>query len=143
MFYITGIQIAMKNILIALLVLTFASCSRSAVNKKLTVSDSLVITFNKPNTDSLINIVSTTEKKAIQKLAGFLEGKKAEVSNCGFDGNMVFYSKGEIILLVVFQYKEKDCRQFTFETDNKVIQTFMSNEAKKFLKSLAEGKEWY
>lgn len=133
----------MKNILIIILVLIFASCSRSAVNKKLSGSDSLVITFNKPNTDSIINIVSTTGKKAIQKLAGYLDGKKAEVSGCGFDGNMIFYRQGEIIMPVIFQFQVKGCRQFMFENENETRSTLMSNEASDFLSSLLQGKNWY
>lgn len=133
----------MKINLFVLIVFLFASCSRSAVHKKLSGSDSLVITFNKPNTDTIINMVSTTEKKAIQKLAGYLDGKKAEVSGCGFDGNMIFYRQGEIILPVVFQFQQKGCRQFIFENENETKSTLMSNEASDFLNSLLQEKNWY
>src|SRR5690349_9811706 len=107
----------------------FSCGNQSAISKKLSGSDSLVITFNAPNSDSVIKTVSTTEKKAIQKLAGFMNGKKVGESECGFDGNMIFYSKGETLLPVIFQYSEESCRHFLFEMDNKVMNTKMSNEA--------------
>ena len=73
----------------------------------------------------------------------FMNGKKEEKGIYGFDGNMTFYSKGEILLPVIFQYSEDNSRHFLFELDNKVINTTMSNEAADFLKSLAEGKGSY
>jgi len=123
---------------ITIAVFLFSCGSKSAISKKLSGSDSLVITFNVPNSDSVIKTVSTTEKKAIRKLAGFMNGKKGEEAACGFDGNMIFYSKGEILLPVVFQYNEEGCRHFLFEMDNKVMNTKMSNEAVDFLKSLSD-----
>ena len=123
---------------ITIAVFLFSCGSKSAISKKLSGSDSLVITFNVPNSDSVIKTVSTTEKKAIRKLTGFMNGKKGEEGICGFDGNMIFYSKGEILLPVVFQYNEEGCRHFLFEMDNKVMNTKMSNEAVDFLKSLSD-----
>jgi len=124
-------------------VFLFACGNQSAVSKKLTGADSLVITFNVPDSDSVIKTVSTTEKKAIRKLASFMNGKKAEDGLCGFDGNMIFYSKGETLLPVIFQYSEEGCRHFLFEMDNKVMNTKMSNEAVDFLKSLSGGTSMY
>ena len=134
----------MKTLSCIILTAFLFSCgNQSAISKKLSGSDSLVITFNVPNSDSVIKMVTTTEKKAIRKLAGFMNGKKGEEGVCGFDGNMVFYSKGEILLPVVFQYNEEGCRHFLFDLDNKVVNTKMSNEAADFLKSLMEGKGTY
>lgn len=131
-----------KNILYFLVVLLF-SCSRSAVGKKLAGCDSLVITFNVPDTDSVIQTVSTTETKAIQKLARFLDGKSIEPRSCGFDGNMIFYKDGRAVLPAVFSYSREDCRQFWFDLDNKTGSTRMSNEAIDFLKSLSAGSNYY
>lgn len=119
------------------------SCGGSVISKKLTVADSLVITFNIPNTDSVIKTVSTTEGKAIQKFISLVDGKKGELYKCGYDGNMVFYSKGEIVLPVIFKYTEEGCRHFLFDMDNKVMSTAMTIEGAELLKSLVEGKEWY
>ena len=128
---------------ITLAVFLFSCVNHSAVSKKLSDSDSLVITFNVPNSESVIKTVNTTEKKAIRKLAGFMNGKKGEEAVCGFDGNMTFYSKGEVLLPVIFQYNEEGCRRFLFDLDNKVMNTKMSNEAVEFLKSLSEGRNMY
>src|SRR5436190_712417 len=114
----------MKTLSCMILTAFLFSCgNQSAISKKLSGSDSLVITFNAPNSDLVIRTVSTTEKKAIRKLTGFMNGKKEEEHECGFDGNMMFYSKGEILLPVVFQYSEESCRHFLFEIDNKVMNT--------------------
>ena len=119
------------------------SCGGSVASKKLAVADSLVITFNVPNSDSVIKTVSTTEKKAIQKFISLVDGKEGELYKCGYDGNMVFYSKGEIVLPVIFKYTEDGCRHFLFDMDNKVMSTEMTIEGAELLKSLVEGKEWY
>lgn len=134
----------MKTISCIVLTAFLFSCgNKSAISKKLSGSDSLVITFNVPNSNSVIKTVSSTEKKAIRKLAGFMNDKKGEESKCGFDGNMIFYSKGDILLPVIFQYSEESCRHFLFEMDNKVMNTTMSNEAVEFFKSLTDGRNRY
>jgi len=126
-----------------LLFLFLVSCSRSGLSKKLAGSDSLVITFNAPDNDSVIRQISTTETKAIQKLAGFLKGKETEMYKCGFDGNMLFFKGGRQIMPVVFKFREPGCQAFVYDLDNKTVSTAMGNEAVSFLKSLIEGKSWY
>ncbi len=132
-------RIAVSYMVIILLV----SCSSSAVGKKLKGCDSLVVTFNAPNSDSVINVVSTTETKAISKLARFVDGKPSEQYKCGYDGNMIFFKGGRQVLPVVFKYSEEGCRHFLFDLDNKVISSRMSNEAVDFLRSLATGSNTY
>lgn len=120
-----------------------ASCtSKPAIVKQLAGSDSLVITFNKPGTDSVINMVSTTETKAIQKLAGYLGGKEQGKQTCGFDGNMIFFKGGQQVLPVVFKYSN-ECRFFMYELEQRLIYTEVSKEGGAFLESLKEGKNWY
>jgi hypothetical protein len=133
----------MKIIVFILMITILCSCNNSAVSKKLAASDSLVITFNIPENDSAVKTVSTTEKTAIRKLVGFMDGKKAEAKQCGYDGNFTFYSKGQLLLPVIFKYTKDGCRVFMFELDNKVINTTMSTEAVDFLTSLADGKGSY
>jgi hypothetical protein len=134
---------AMKILFPAIIMFLISCGSKSAISKKLSGSDSLVITFNLPDSDSVLNIVSTTEKKAIHKLSGFLNGKETGQSQCGYDGNMKFYTDGLEIFPVVFKYSSDSCRRFFFELDGKVMNTSMSNEATGFLKSLGEGRGWY
>jgi len=131
-----------KNLLLILVILFF-SCSRSAVGKKLAGCDSLVITFNPPNSDSVIQTVSTTETRAIQKLARFVDGKSSDMNKCGYDGNMIFFKGGKQVLPVVFRYTDPNCMHFLFDLDNKLESTRMSPEAVDFLESLSSGKNWY
>lgn len=134
----------MKILFCSVVVLFCFSCSKpSAVAKKLSGCDSLVITFNVHNSDSIINIVNTTKKKAIRKLANFLKGDNTMQYKCGYDGSMVFYKKGEKLMAVVFNYTENGCRNFLYDMENILISTRMSNEAASFLESLAAGRSWY
>jgi hypothetical protein len=134
----------MKGISCIVVALIFSSCgNQSAISKKLSGSDSLVITFNVPDSDSVLNIVNTTEKKAISKISGFLNSKATGQNQCGYDGNIIFYKDGQPLLPVVFKYSNDSCRHFLFELDNRVMSTKMSNEAGGLLKSLKEGRVWY
>jgi len=119
------------------------SCNNSSLSKKLKGSDSLVISFNYPNTDSVVQTVNTTERKAIRRLLQFVDSKETEQYKCGYDGTMTFFIQGKLVLPVVFKYSEEGCHHFLFDEDNKLRSTKMSNEAADFLKSLAEGKSWY
>jgi len=126
-----------------LLAILFYSCNSSPIQKKLSSSDSLVINFNVPNTDVVVKTVITTEENAINRLSQFVDSKSAEQFKCGYDGNMIFYSKGEALLPIVFKYKEAGCRHFLFELDGKLTNTAISNEAADLLQSLEEGKNTY
>lgn len=141
MWYLT--EKRMRIALLSSAAVVLLSCGSSAVGKKLKGCDSLVITFNAPNSDSVINTVSTTDTKAISKLARFMEGKADEMYKCGYDGNMIFFKAGRQVMPVVFKYSEEGCRHFLFDLDNKVVSAKMSNEAANFLESLAEGRNWY
>jgi hypothetical protein len=131
------------RILLFLLSLLLVACNQSATSKKLSGSDSLVISFNVPGSDAISKTVAATEKDAIRKLIGFMNGKATDTFKCGYDGNMIFYSKGKELLPVVFKYKDKDCRHFLFELDGKVMSTSMNNEAADFLQNLEPGKASY
>ncbi|MEP6700079.1 MAG: hypothetical protein ABJA85_02135 [Bacteroidota bacterium] len=121
-----------------------AACSGgSALDKQLAGSDSLVINFNTPKTNNIEKTMTTTESKAIKKLAGYVDRKKAEEYKCGYDGNLVFYKKGVLRGDVAFNYSEDSCRHFIQSVDGKLSSSTMSNEAAAFLQSLAEGKGWY
>lgn len=124
-------------------VMVSSSCSsKSPIARQLSGCDSLVITFNVPGTDSVQNIVTTTDTRAIAKLAGYLGGKEMPKPDCAFGGNMLFFKGGQQVLPVVFQ-STKDCSYFMYEMESKLQYTKVGNEARKFLKSLNEGKNWY
>lgn len=125
-------------------VLILVSCSKqSAVSSKLSGCDSVVITFQVPDSDSIINRVAATDKKAIRQLAGYLNGKEVKQDNCGFDGKIDFFEKGETVLTTVFRYSPDSCRRFLYDLDGKVMKAKISNEALDFLQSLAGGKNSY
>jgi hypothetical protein len=123
--------------------LLLAACNQSAVSKKLSGCDSVVINFNVPGTDEISKTVAATEKSAIRKLAGFMNGKATEGSKCGYDGNMIFYAEGKEILPVVFKYKDKDCRHFLYKLDGKLMDTRLNTEAADFMESLELGRLFY
>ncbi len=133
----------MKWLSLIAFIIILTSCSESAVSKKLTECDSLSITFNAPNTDSIVKTLQTVDKNGLSKMAGFLGGKTTEQFKCGYDGGLIFFTKGKAFLPVMFKYKEADCRHFLFEWEGKTMSTKMSQEAADFLESLEMGKSTY
>lgn len=124
-------------------ILCITSCSHSPVSKKLAGSDSLVVNFYAPGTDSAAKTFNTTDKNAIRKLIQFVDKKPSEQFKCGYDGNFIFYANDKAVLPVVFQYKNKECRHFVFELDGQLMSTRLNNEAFDFLESLEAGRSWY
>ena len=135
----------MKTIFLLCTVCILVSCSNSGSesSKQLSGSDSLVINFNTPQSNTIAKTMSTTEDKAIKKLIRFADGKSAEAYKCGYDGNLMFYKKGTLVGDVSFNYSGDGCHHFIMLLNDELAPTAMSNEAVNFLKSLAEGKEWY
>jgi catabolite regulation protein CreA len=135
----------MKTILVLATVITLASCggTGSVVSKQLSGSDSLVINFNIPQTNNIAKAVTTTQSKAIKKLSSYVDGKSTEAYKCGYDGNLLFYKKGTLIGDAAFNYSGDGCHHFIMQIKDELVPTSMSNEAADFLKSLAEGKDWY
>lgn len=135
----------MRIVIFAIAVVSLVSCggSGSKTGKQLSGSDSLVINFNTPQTNTIAKTTTTTEKKAIKKLARFVDSKKTEAYKCGYDGNMMFYKDGKLTGDVSFNYSGDGCHHFIMMTGDELLPTSMSNEAADFLKSMAEGKNWY
>ena len=77
-----------------------------------------------------------------ERLAVVVE-KEATGFKCGYNGNLLFFSKGKLISNVSFNYAEEGCKHFILTVNEKLVSTTMSNEAADFLKSLLEGKDWY
>ena len=135
----------MKTIFLLCTVCILVSCSNpgSDSSKQLSGSDSLVINFNIPQTDSIAKTMTTTESKAINKLIMYADAKTTEACKCGYDGNLMFYKNSILVGDVSFNYSGDGCRHFIMLVNDKLTPTAMSNEAADFLKSLAEGKGWY
>ena len=135
----------MRVFFIASMLAILASCSNSgsAVGKQLSGCDSLVINFTAAQSDAVIKSVATTEEKAIIKLTRFVDGKEAAEFKCGYNGHLLFYSKGKLISNVSFNYADDGCKHYILTVNEKLVTTTMSNEAADFLKSLEEGNNWY
>ncbi len=135
----------MRIIFFIVTVLFLGACSNfgSAIDQQLSGSDSLVINFNTPQTSNIAKTVTTTEKKAIKKLAAYVNSKTGEAYKCGYDGNLMFYKNGVVVGDVSFNYSGDGCHHFMMSIKDELTPTVMSNEAADFLKSLAEGKGWY
>jgi hypothetical protein len=135
----------MRITLLLTIIIFLTSCGSSdkGVSKQISGSDSLVINFTAPQSDSVIKSVTTADKKAIDKITRFVDGKEAEEFKCGYNGSLLFFSKEKLLSEVNFNYTEAGCSHFLLSIDRKLVSTVMSNEAIDFLKSLAEGKDWY
>ena len=62
---------------------------------------------------------------------------------CPFDGNFIFYKKGELKADVAFAYSVDSCKMFVLKLGDKYVATEMSTQGIDFLKGLLEGKSWY
>ena len=130
--------------LFIIVIVGLLSCTNSAdKNNRLTASDSVVINFNTPQSNTIEKTVTTTEKNAIKKMARFIDSKASPAYKCGYDGNIIFYKKGNLEADVAFNYSGAGCQHFVEIIADQVSSTSMSNEAIDFLKSLHEGKNWY
>lgn len=128
---------------IAVVVLASCSHSGSVISKQLAGTDSLVINFNAPQSTNIQSTLTTTEKKAIKKLADYIGNKTSPAFKCGYDGNLLFYKEGVLIGDVSFNYSGDGCHHFIMLVNGELTPTAMSNEAADFIKSLAQGKSWY
>jgi len=133
----------MRQLLFMILSALLFSCNQSAIDKKLSGSDSLVIHFNEPQTNTIKKTVTTVESNAINRLSEFVDAKQTELYKCGYDGNIIFFKKGEKRMDISFQYSNDSCRHFIFDANGELKATKMSREAADFLKSLAEGRFIY
>jgi hypothetical protein len=134
-----------RSFLLFILLAGIYSCTGTdpSAGKQLSGSDSLVINFNKPQSNMIEKTNYTTDKNAISKMARFVDGKKAEAYKCGYDGNLLFYKDGELLGDVSFNYSGEGCHHFIMKLGEELIPTAMSDEAADFLKSMAEGRNWY
>jgi hypothetical protein len=130
----------MRIVIIVFCFSAFAACSNnSAVSRKLSGSDSLVINFFEPNTTNITKTVATGEKKAVRRLSEFVSGKETEQFKCGYDGEMLFFEKGKQVSNVSFKFSNDSCRHFLLDVEGKLTATKMSDEATDFLRSLSRG----
>ena len=123
--------------------LTFCSCHQSAIRQSFLPADSLVIHFKDEQAGIVTKTVQTAESKAISRIVDFMDGKAIEQLNCGYDGKMFFYSKGQQIQEADFKMKDEACNHFAFLLNGKLVNTKMSEEAVVFFDALEKGIPYY
>jgi hypothetical protein len=105
--------------LLAVIIFLAACSSNSGVSKQLSGSDSLVINFTAPQSDSIFKSVTTTDEKAITKISRFADGKPSEEFKCGNNGSLLFFSKNKLLSDVSFNYAEEGCTHFLISVDGR------------------------
>lgn len=134
----------MRLLLICTLIMFVTSCKQSAVRESFSSADSLVIHFKDERAGLVTKTVQTAESKAISRMIDFIAAPQIDSLNCGYDGKMFFYNKGQIIQEVDFKMRDDSCNHFVFSLDKtKLIYTKMSNEAIDFLDALEKGLPSY
>jgi hypothetical protein len=133
----------MKSYLLIVLVILFCSCNQSAIKQSFSSADSLVIHFKDEQAGVVTKTVQTAESKAINRMIDFIDAKGTEQFNCGYDGKMFFYNKGQKIQEVDFKMKNDSCNHFFFLLNENRMSTKMSGEAVDFLNALEQGMPIY
>ena len=125
----------MKLLLFLSFILFFTSCKQTAIEEKLSDTDSVMVQFY--TEDGMIyNAVTSTEKPAIKKLTSFLENKTGIPGKCVESGKVQFFSKRKLTLDATYHLFNNSCRYFSYRIDTSVYYIAMSNEAFDFLQSL-------
>ena len=133
----------MKSYLLIVLVILLCSCKQSAIKQSFSSADSLVIHFKDEQAGVVTKTVQTAESKAINRMIDFIDAKETEQFNCGYDGKMFFYNKGQKIQEVDFKMKNDSCNHFFFLLNENRMSTKMSGEAIDFLNALEQGMPTY
>ena len=133
----------MKYLLIFLSSIAFISCKQSAVRQSFSSADSLVIHFKNEQAGVVTKTVQTAESKAINRVIEFIDSKETKPFDCGYDGKMFFFKKGEQIQEVDFKMTNDSCNHFAFKLNDKLMRTRVSNEAVDFLNALEQGLPTY
>ena len=133
----------MKSYLLIVLVILFCSCNQSAIKQSFSSADSLVIHFKDEQAGVVTKTVQTAESKAINRMIDFIDAKETEQFNCGYDGKMFFYHKGQKIQEVDFKMKDDSCNHFAFLLNGNLVSTKMNSEAVDFLDALEKGMPYY
>jgi uncharacterized protein YcfL len=134
----------MKKILpVFIMIMDLMGCKQSAIKQSFSSADSLVIHFKDEQAGVVTKTVQTAESKAINRMIDFIDAKETEQFNCGYDGKMFFYNKGQKIQEVDFKMKNDSCNHFAFLLNGTLMSTKMSGEAIDFLNALEQGMPYY
>ena len=121
----------------------FCSCKQSVVRQSFSAADSVVIHFKDEQAGVITKTVQTAESKAIYRIIEFMDAKATEQIECGHDGKMFFYNKGQKMQEVDFKMKDPACNHFSFLINGKITSTKMSGEAIDFFDALEKGMPYY
>lgn len=121
----------------------FCSCKPSTVKKSFFSADSLVIHFKDERAGIITRTVQTAESKAINRVIEFIDGQQTKLFDCGYDGKMFFYNKGQQVQEVDFKITSDSCNHFAFKLNDSLISTRVRNEAVDFLNALQSGMPYY
>ena len=134
----------MKSFLFIIAAVTLlCSCKQSVIKQSFSAADSVVIHFKDEQAGIITKTVQTAESKAINRIIEFMDAKGTEQFECGYDGKIFFYNKGQRMQEVDFKMKDPACNHFSFLINGKITNTKMSNEAIDFLDALEKGMPYY
>ncbi len=136
----------MKLVIILFMAAACFSCNSmpSAISEQLKDADSLVIHIRSTSpTDTAAKLFNTKDKRALEKMTHYLNGKAAENHQCNYDGNMVFYAGQQQLQSVDFNYRDQQCRHFAYTLNGEAMQVRMSNEGAAFFNALETGSDHY
>src|SRR5437763_9050217 len=102
---------------LSLFVLSFLiSCRNSPFKKYLKEADAVTVHFySTGHPDSLIKIMHTTNRDAIEKLSSFIDNKEITNHECAREGEIIFLKGSHEMQKVEFSMMQSNCRQFTFQ----------------------------
>lgn len=132
----------MKFICLALVAIICFSC-QTKLQKQLNTADAITIHFyNNSRADSVVKIVRTTSKDAVQNLSSMIENKQTTIApGCGHDGDIIFYKGDKVVQVMDFNLLQMDCRHFAFENGSQHVNLLMTKEAADFLLAIWAGKK--
>jgi hypothetical protein len=118
--------------------------STSAISEHLKNADSIVINLRSTSpTDTATKTFNTKDKKALEKMVHYLNGKAADNYQCNYDGKLIFFAGQQQLQTVDFNYSNQQCRHFMYTIDGEAVQVKMSNEGADFFNALQTGASSY
>jgi hypothetical protein len=86
--------------------------------------------------DSSPVVYTIKDAKLVKQMAGYMDGEKTAEFKCGYDGNVVFFKKAEILFTADFKTNDVGCMHFSYMLNGALHTTVLSPEAQTFIQSL-------
>ncbi|GAC1452034.1 MAG: hypothetical protein NVSMB7_14680 [Chitinophagaceae bacterium] len=87
--------------------------------------------------------MATTDRDAIKKFIGYMNGQSTQAQHCGYDGAINFYKGDALLQAVPFNYSNPGCRHFHVGFNNTSQELKMNSETADFIAALLQGKTHY